>query len=410
MIVKHANPCGVAVAGSIEEAYERALAADPVSAYGGMVVLNRPVSEALGEKLAEQFVEVLFAPGYDEAALELLTQKPATRILDDQERRRDNPGERDLKRVLGGLLVQDRDSDVEDREGMEVVCGSPSEMAWGDLLFAWRVCKHVSSNAIVLAKDLQTIGIGAGQMSRVDSVRIALEKAREHGHPTAGAVLASDAFFPFADGPAARAGRGRDGRDPAGRLEARRRGDRGGRASRRDDGLHASPPLPALMDVELRNRIYVWFVEHGEAPSMDEVGGDETALQRLHDAHALVLEPGSTEIRMLNPFSAVPTAYRVEAAGRSWYGNCVWDAFGVPAALGVDGHVSTACSDGPMCGNVTRARISSTARTNMGLCRRPTHRPNRRPAFWQFKHPHVQEAEPLVQCRATLAAGLEVRR
>ena len=201
VIVKHANPCGVAVAGSIEQAYERALAADPVSAYGGVVVLNRTVSEALCEKLAEQFVEVLFAPGFDAAALALLTEKPATRILEDKERRRDNPGERDLKRVLGGVLVQERDSDIEDREGMAVVCGSPSEMAWGDLLFAWRVCKHVSSNAIVLAHDLQTIGIGAGQMSRVDSVRIALDKAREHGHPTAGAVMASDAYFPFADGP-----------------------------------------------------------------------------------------------------------------------------------------------------------------------------------------------------------------
>jgi len=201
VIVKHANPCGVAIAGSIEQAYQRALAADPVSAYGGVIVLNRPVSEALGERLAEQFVEVLFAPGYDEAALERLREKPATRILEDRERRLTNPGERDYKRVLGGLLVQERDGDVEDREGMEVVCGEPSEMAWGDLLFAWRVCKHVSSNAIVLAHDLQTIGIGAGQMSRVDSVRIALEKAREHGHGTAGAAMASDAFFPFADGP-----------------------------------------------------------------------------------------------------------------------------------------------------------------------------------------------------------------
>jgi len=201
VIVKHANPCGVAVAGSIEQAYDRALASDPVSAYGGVVVLNRPVTEALGDRLAEQFVEVLFAPGYDPAALERLTQKPATRILDDRERRLSNPGELDYTRVLGGLLVQERDSDIDDREGMEVVCGSPSEMAWGDLLFAWRVCKHVTSNAIVLAHDLQTIGIGAGQMSRVDSVRIALEKAREHGHETAGAVMASDAFFPFADGP-----------------------------------------------------------------------------------------------------------------------------------------------------------------------------------------------------------------
>src|SRR4029077_20143046 len=155
VIVKHANPCGVAVAGSIEQAYDRALAADPVSAYGGVVVVNRPVSEALGEKLAEQFIEVLLAPGVAEAARARWTEKPATRILEDRERRRDNPGERDYKRVLGGLLVQERDSDIEDREGMEVVCGSPSEMAWGDLLFAWRVCKHVTSNAIVLAHDLQ---------------------------------------------------------------------------------------------------------------------------------------------------------------------------------------------------------------------------------------------------------------
>jgi phosphoribosylaminoimidazolecarboxamide formyltransferase/IMP cyclohydrolase len=201
VIVKHANPCGVAVAGSIEQAYDRALRADPLSAYGGVIVLNRPVTEALGERLAEQFVEVLFAPGYDDAALERLQEKPGLRILKDNERRLASPGERDYRRVLGGLLVQERDWDVEDREGMQVVCGAPTEMVWGDLLFAWRVCKHVSSNAIVLARDLRTIGIGAGQMSRVDAVRLALDKAREHDHELAGAVLASDAFFPFADGP-----------------------------------------------------------------------------------------------------------------------------------------------------------------------------------------------------------------
>ncbi len=201
VIVKHANPCGVAVGATIEEAYERALAADPVSAYGGVVVLNRSVSATLGERVADQFVEVLFAPGYDEVALAALVRKQSIRILNDLERRHAEADERDYKRVLGGLLVQDRDWDVVARAGMEVATGEPSEAQWGDLLFASRVCKHVASNAIVIAKGLQTIGIGAGQMSRVDAVRIAVDKAREHGHDLAGASLASDAFFPFADGP-----------------------------------------------------------------------------------------------------------------------------------------------------------------------------------------------------------------
>jgi phosphoribosylaminoimidazolecarboxamide formyltransferase/IMP cyclohydrolase len=201
VIVKHGNPCGVAVAGSIEAAYDKALGSDPLSAYGGVVVLNRPVGPELGGKIAEQFVEVLLAPEYDDVGLEALRQKPNTRILVDHERRRFDPGERDYRRVLGGLLVQDRDWGVEDREGMEVVTGEPSEADWGDLLFAWRVCKHVTSNAIVIVRELQTIGIGAGQMSRVDAVKIAVEKASEHGHELEGAALASDAFFPFPDGP-----------------------------------------------------------------------------------------------------------------------------------------------------------------------------------------------------------------
>jgi phosphoribosylaminoimidazolecarboxamide formyltransferase/IMP cyclohydrolase len=201
VIVKHANPCGVAVAATIEEAYERALASDPVSAYGGIVVLNRPVSAQLGARLAQQFIEVLLAPGYDEGAVEALQRRAAIRILHDAERRRAEAGERDYKRVLGGLLVQDRDFDIEDREGMTVVTGEPSEEQWGDLLFAWRASKHVTSNAIVIVNGLQTVGIGAGQQSRVDAVRIALEKAEEHGHDLTGAALASDAFFPFADGP-----------------------------------------------------------------------------------------------------------------------------------------------------------------------------------------------------------------
>ena len=201
VIVKHANPSGVAVADTIEEAWERALAADPVSAYGCVAMVNREVGDQLGSSIAGHFVEVLHAPGYSSAALDALRGRESLRILWDRERRAEPTGERDLNRVLGGLLAQERDVAIDYREEMSVVAGEPTEEQWGDLLFAWRVCKHVSSNAIVIAHDLSTIGIGAGQMSRVDAVRIALEKAREHGHDLESAVLASDAFFPFADGP-----------------------------------------------------------------------------------------------------------------------------------------------------------------------------------------------------------------
>ncbi|MGD9695564.1 MAG: bifunctional phosphoribosylaminoimidazolecarboxamide formyltransferase/IMP cyclohydrolase [Thermoleophilia bacterium] len=199
VIIKHNNPCGVSVASDVGTAYARARDCDPVSAYGGVIVVNRPVDAELGELLAGTFVEVLCAPGYDEAALGALTRKPNTRIMLTEERRRTNPGERDLRRVLGGLLVQDRDAESEDRDTMRAVTArQPTEAEWGDLLFAWRVAKHVKSNAIVLARDLTTVGIGAGQMSRVDSVRLSIEKAQA---PVTGSVLASDAFFPFADGP-----------------------------------------------------------------------------------------------------------------------------------------------------------------------------------------------------------------
>ena len=201
VIVKHANPCGVALGATVEEAFERALAADPVSAFGMVCALNRPVGAELGALLAERFVDVLFAPGYTDAALEALRAKPATRILLDRERRRRLPRQRDYKRVLGGLLVQDPDGETEGRDSMQVVCGNPGEEEWGDLLFAWRICKHVTSNAIVVAKGLQTLGIGAGQTSRVNAVRIAVARSRELGHDLGGGVLASDAFFPFPDGP-----------------------------------------------------------------------------------------------------------------------------------------------------------------------------------------------------------------
>ena len=201
-IIKHNNPCGCAAAGSAVEAYERAFACDPLSAFGGVVAVNRTVDKEFAEALVKQFCEVVFAPRFTEEALEILSAKPNMRILEDNERRHLNVAERDLKRVMGGLLVQDRDLDLEDRSAMEVVTErKPTEREWGEMLFAWKVCKHVRSNAIVLSKDLATVGIGAGQMSRVDSVRLAIDKAREAGTDLSGSALASDAFFPFSDGP-----------------------------------------------------------------------------------------------------------------------------------------------------------------------------------------------------------------
>src|SRR5665811_2090115 len=208
-IVKHNNPCGVAVGEDALDAYRKALACDPVSAYGGVIAINRPVGVELAEALHENFVEVLLAPGFEHGALEVLQQKEAIRILCDEERRQADPAERDVKRVRGGLLIQDRDGDPEPRQIMETVTGTePSEAQWDDLLFAWTVVRHVRSNAIVIAKDGATLGIGAGQMSRVDSVRLAVEKCRdargdEAAALLAGSAVASDAFFPFADGPEA---------------------------------------------------------------------------------------------------------------------------------------------------------------------------------------------------------------
>jgi phosphoribosylaminoimidazolecarboxamide formyltransferase/IMP cyclohydrolase len=201
-IIKHNNPCGCAVGSTGVEAYQRAFACDPMSAYGGVVCLNRPVDKEVAEALVEQFAEIVFAPRFTEEALEVLGAKPKMRILEDNERRRPNIGERDLKRVVGGLLIQDRDVDLEDRSSMEIVTErKPTEKEWGEMLFAWKVCKHVRSNAIVISNELAAVGIGAGQMSRVDSVRIAVEKATANGASLDGGALASDAFFPFADGP-----------------------------------------------------------------------------------------------------------------------------------------------------------------------------------------------------------------
>src|SRR5680860_983705 len=203
-ILKHNNPCGAAVGASVEEACDKALGSGRMSAFGGVMCFNRRVDLGLAEKLNAMFVELVFALGYDDDALELLSQKENLRILEDDERRDTEITEQDFKRVRGGLLIQDRDAGPEDRDEMQVVTkAKPSEAQWGELLFAWKLCKHVRSNSIVLSRDLGTAGVGAGQMSRVDSVRIAVEKAAEAGISLEGAVMASDAFFPFADGPQA---------------------------------------------------------------------------------------------------------------------------------------------------------------------------------------------------------------
>ena len=198
VIVKHNNPCGAARGSDLLEAYRKAFAGDPVSAYGGVIALNRVVDEATAAALSEQFIEVLIAPGYEPAALEILSAKEKLRILSSPD---DGaaPAGHELRPVAGGLLVQERDRVSVDRSELEVVSDrTPSDDEWRDLLFAWQICRHVKSNAIVAARGEATLGIGAGQMSRVDSVKIAL--GRDWITDRSGIVLASDAFFPFADG------------------------------------------------------------------------------------------------------------------------------------------------------------------------------------------------------------------
>ena len=199
VIVKHNNPCGAALGDTAVEAYQRAFECDPMSAYGGVICVNQRVDRAAAEAIAGQFVEVLFAPGYDDDALEILSAKRNLRLLDDREPRAWRTSEQVVRQVVGGVLVQDRDAALDEREDMRVVTKrQPTEAEWAEIQFAWTVCKHVRSNAIVISRERGTVGIGAGQMSRVDSVRLAVEKAQVG---LEGAVMASDAFFPFADGP-----------------------------------------------------------------------------------------------------------------------------------------------------------------------------------------------------------------
>ena len=200
VIVKHTTPCGVAVADSQVDAYTRALAGDPVSAFGGIVAVNGTVEEALAAELAGTFLEIVVAPGFTEAALATLTRKKNLRLIELPVAPA-GAGELDFKRVRGGFLVQQRMSMRFDEAGWNVATKrQPTDAEMDDMRFAWRVAASVKSNAIVIAAGGRTLGIGAGQMSRVDASRLAVMKARDQNADTRGSALASDAFFPFRDG------------------------------------------------------------------------------------------------------------------------------------------------------------------------------------------------------------------
>ena len=200
VIVKHANPCGVAEAGTLQQAYRLAFATDPTSAFGGIIAVNRELNADLAQEMSgNQFIEVIIAPSISAAAKKQLALKKNVRVLETGPLQ-DGAVDFDMKRVSGGLLLQSRDTLLVDEDALCVVTDrQPSEKQVDDLMFAWKVAKFVKSNAIVYAKNRQTIGIGAGQMSRVYSAKIAGIKAADEGLPVDGSVMASDAFFPFRD-------------------------------------------------------------------------------------------------------------------------------------------------------------------------------------------------------------------
>jgi phosphoribosylaminoimidazolecarboxamide formyltransferase/IMP cyclohydrolase len=202
-IIKHANPCGIAVGSDVAEAHRKAHACDPVSAFGGVIATNVPVSKAMAEQVADVFTEVVVAPGYEDGAVEILAAKKNIRLLVCADA--DNAGI-ETRAISGGLLIQSRDAiDARSDDGGDdpaswtLAAGDPlSDDELADLAFAWRACRSVKSNAILLAKDGASVGVGMGQVNRVDSCRLAVERA---GDRAAGSFVASDAFFPFADGP-----------------------------------------------------------------------------------------------------------------------------------------------------------------------------------------------------------------
>jgi phosphoribosylaminoimidazolecarboxamide formyltransferase/IMP cyclohydrolase len=202
VIVKHNNPCGVATSQNLAEAYLKARSCDPVSAFGGVVAFNRPIDLEAASAMSQTFTEVVIAPEMSPDALTLFQKKKDLRVLAAGAGSHCTRNQLDLRRISGGLLLQQADTAmISDPASLKTVGNrTPTAEEWASLLFAWRVCKHVKSNAIVFAKEGQSIGIGAGQMSRVDSVRLAALKAQDQKAETTGCVMASDAFFPFRDG------------------------------------------------------------------------------------------------------------------------------------------------------------------------------------------------------------------
>jgi phosphoribosylaminoimidazolecarboxamide formyltransferase/IMP cyclohydrolase len=221
VIVKHLNPCGAAQSAAPLSAYQKALACDPVSAFGGIIALNRPLESTLALELSKIFLEVIIAPKVEKDALSILSKKENLRILETRGMPDPRAEEASIRSVAGGFLVQTRDSTVLPSELKVVTKRQPSPVELEDMKFAFTVCKHVKSNAIVHAKDGATLAIGAGQMSRIDSAKLAVQKAADAKQSLQGSVMASDAFMPFPDVVEVAA----EGRcychNPAGRLQKR---------------------------------------------------------------------------------------------------------------------------------------------------------------------------------------------